>query len=957
MKRSLVLITIFVIISVAYTDTDNCQSGFYNNLKSYCEDLSPTDANAKTKCIYEDNKCIEEYSTCESYAPTSDFSDSVCKLIPTSSTQKCVVKTEAGRKKCVTENKDCNDGNNDLDNCINFDAGTDKRCVLINNKCEAHYEDCSRLTTEQTCIANIGKGLTKKCKWVSGACTNGDRTCEEGLASFTDKYTGRESGLSCISLFAEEGKRCVLYQGSCKTHQETCTGLTETQCISNIPIGHLSTCVWETNTCTEKKRTCAEGEVEFTDKYNNNVAHCINLDAGDNDKRCVLTGGSCQAHYTSCVKLKNKKECDDNIGKGLKKICRWDEAKSECYDDDRTCEEGIAHFTDKDTGSEGNLGCFDLYAETGYRCVMYDNKCQTHKESCAELSSSECNSNIPKDKKKKCNYEGNTCKEIDRLCSQAIVYTEKGDYVDLSNCLNLKASANSKVCYLKEQKKCEEYYPKCESANSNDCGNTKPLNDYKNGFKPNYKCSYDSDKTVCEEVKKKCSEYDSNSGDTCHLLDPLSDYKSCVLDSDKGVCESKYTKCEDYNSDVEKDRRVKETCEGITLSQSSPYKYCVFDSTKKSCDTKTKPCSLLTTKGQCHNQYFADEPNKRCLFLTTGKCVESLKTCEAEGANANKTFCEQIEPAAEYSSGNINYFNCTFSEKEGVKSCTKKKIECEYYKERLTEDHYCSSLSNNIDDGKTRCVEKNGKCTSQYTSCESYEGGDEKICKAILKENKYSNQKCVLNSNNKCVTEQKSCTEYEGDNYSECENNFKASSNDKRCVFINNKCIEQFKTCALYEQETTIDKTTCESIRIKDESDLTGAHDYPTYYCKWADPASGATKGTCTATKRGCTEFNIDDYKTDCGSTITAAVETDKCVYNNKVCSTKAKTCLELDYIRSITGDQVKDICKNRETSSSNLICEANEDLDGCYEKQKPNSAGQKMLNRIMLALLVFLLA
>jgi len=62
-----------------------------------------------------------------------------------------------------------------------------------------------------------------------------------------------------------------------------------------------------------------------------------------------------------------------------------------------------------------------------------------------------------------------------------------------------------------------------------------------------------------------------------------------------------------------------------------------------------------------------------------------------------------------------------------------KKIECEYYKERLTEDHYCSSLSYNIDGGKTRCVEKNGKCTSQYTSCESYEGGDEKICKAILK--------------------------------------------------------------------------------------------------------------------------------------------------------------------------------------------------------------------------------
>lgn len=50
-------------------------------------------------------------------------------------------------------------------------------------------------------------------------------------------------------------------------------------------------------------------------------------------------------------------------------------------------------------------------------------------------------------------------------------------------CLDLTANDNSKVCYIKEGINCEEYYPKFESANENECGKTKPLNEYKIGFK------------------------------------------------------------------------------------------------------------------------------------------------------------------------------------------------------------------------------------------------------------------------------------------------------------------------------------------------------------------------------------------------------------------------------------------------------------------------------------------
>ena len=595
--------------------------------------------------------------------------------------------------------------------------------------------------------------------------------------------------------------------------------------------------------------------------------------------------------------------------------------------------------------------------------------CKTHYNNCADITKdSDCNANYPitgKDKKciweKKSNSNDYECKDSDRYCEDYIInyYDRYNDALTNSytkDCVSgLTSKDTNKVCMFENSKNCVSYYSSCSVGNNNKdlCMKIKPLNDNKNGFKANYKCSYDDKKNTCNEVKKECSEFDEENGDKCNLLDPLSNYKQCVLDSDNKKCEPKYTKCENYNSDVEESKRESNVCENIILYQSTPYKYCVYDTSKKLCETKTKPCSLLKTKYECHKQYFSDDSNKICLFLENGNCVESLKDCSNTGANANKTFCEQIEPISEYNNNKINYFNCTFSEKDNVKSCTKMKIECEYYKERLREIHICEYLSENIDNGKTICSFENNKCIRKYTSCESYEGSDQKICEAIYEDD--YNYKCVLNSNNKCITQQKSCSEYKGDSASECESDYLASTN-KRCVFIDNKCEEQYKTCALYESQTEIDQKTCESIR---NYDVSKGEYYPTYLCKWTAPAQGETKGKCTSTKIGCNEFNPDYYKTECGNRIKPADNNNKCVYNNKVCSTKAKTCKELYYFSTtLTSEQAKEVCKNRETSSGNLMCEAKEDLDGCIEKEKPkNSSSDIKLCKIIFALLFCLLA
>lgn len=106
------------------------------------------------------------------------------------------------KKKCVEVDKTCSDGNKGLSYCINFHAAIDKRCILKDNRCQEHYKNCTKLITENSCTANIGKGFTKICKWdnTSKKRLNADRT---------------------------KGKRCVLYNGNCLTHKNLCEGLTK----------------------------------------------------------------------------------------------------------------------------------------------------------------------------------------------------------------------------------------------------------------------------------------------------------------------------------------------------------------------------------------------------------------------------------------------------------------------------------------------------------------------------------------------------------------------------------------------------------------------------------------------------------------------------------------------------------------------------------------------------------
>ena len=66
--------------------------------------------------------------------------------------------------------------------------GTDKRCVLINGKCEEHYNSCSGLEKSK-CSQNIPSSNTQKCIWKDDTtgCVEEPRKCVDYIV-YSEKH-------------------------------------------------------------------------------------------------------------------------------------------------------------------------------------------------------------------------------------------------------------------------------------------------------------------------------------------------------------------------------------------------------------------------------------------------------------------------------------------------------------------------------------------------------------------------------------------------------------------------------------------------------------------------------------------------------------------------------------------------------------------------------------------------
>ena len=895
MKKLLLILALFALISTDEVEIDPCSTNYENLLKTTCESLSHSDS---SQCVYSNSQCKEAYLSCSNYAPTGSesFNDGTCRsILPSDVNYKCIVQSSGNTKTCVSQKKSCSE-HDSRDTCIYLEAGDNQRCVLLTNgQCIAHYDSCEGLGKDK-CDTNFPKDKSKRCIWSGNSCTEKDKECEDYGSNWLDKNEIINSNTNnhplCQNLKAGTDQRCVLLsdQTTCEAHYESCSKAPEEKCNGNIPKGNANACKWDKPSessdysCIQTKRLC-KNFITFTDNYSSeNTAGCFDLVSTEPDlKTCYINGdGKCDEYYTSCTSGNNK----ENICPTIKP--------------------------------------FNV-AKTGFEKIY------------------------------ECTYSGTTCTKTLKKCND-YEYDQEGDNESVCALLKVTDDNNQQCVYDPDKKRCDEKYKTCSSYNnvvtdSNKrnqtiCGNI--------NVGPYYFCTLDTDK-LCKMKEKACNQITDK--ETCNeKVFTEKPTKRCLF-LRNNTCIETYKTCENYNSDNSIATKLKDICEVIDPEYNDGYIY--------NCTFKTETSTCEKNKIECEYYNFPDENSCSALTvnfdtetkntfncaLKDGKCQKEYKECSSYSGR-DKTICESIklEP-----SQNPDYYRCFL---EDDYSCVKKKKICSDYTGddwHECENNYRASYTGKI------CAFVDNKCIEKYpvnpddsySYCSNYRGNKREECEAILLSN---GGKCYYDETFGCMRQQK-CSVAKSE--LECNGIIPEDSTKKQCIYVNGQCIEQYKTCLdYYNNEDTIDQTTCQNIRINGNNE-----NYITHNCEFTRLTIG--KNTCLSKPRKCSEFILDPFPNQCNSLLSSD-STKKCVFQNNVCSSKPKTCLELSSVTSVSTIQLEEICENAETSSDKKVCRVNGSNNGCIEKNKETmqneeckcptcSAREKYLGKIILALLLFL--
>lgn len=731
MKRLLILLSS---LAICYNTTahDDCTS-FNTALVNGCSALG----SVSDICIWSNSKCIPSYTNCEDYRPASGFDDATCELIsPSESKYKCIVKINAeGTKICDKELKECAD-HDSKDNCIDLKAGENQRCVLLNGKCQSHYDDCSQVTDQNICNSNIPKDTSKKCVW-NGSCGETDRLCEDYI-TYNDKYINNEHSQtlkSCLELKAETNKICI-YEDSkeCKQYYEKCEIANNNKdlCLTIKPLNagktgfdHLNKCDYSTtgSTCTKQLKECKD------------------YIKGEDDG-------------TICVRLKSSDE--DN------KFCYYDTLRDECPEIYITCENYDLVVTDSAqrtapecesiTPRDTSTKTEDFYSICDLDEVD-SNSCKTIKRPCNKIQTKNiCNSQTSDDGNKRCLYTGTTCKEIYKTCElyDTSVTTNKnkedceiiepkydGD-TSIYKCIfdDSTSSCSQKKLTCEDYTGRDENYCKSLSVNldgSHKCAmiggkcieQFKDCTSYTEKNKticesivlydqPNYKCILHQDK-VCKLEQKLCSEYLGKIASECLDYKASVDTKICAFENNKCVENSIYKYCSDYRG------TNKEECESIkpyhidTGATVDPSSKCVY--TNEGCVRKSKECGDATSETEC-STIIPTNDKKQCVYINN-KCIEQYKGCELYHDNEetiSDTICESI--IINDGTHSPSTHRCVYgAPTSGAKgTCTTQTRTCIYFKPELIKSQ-CTSIE--LNDETKKCVydSTNIICSANYKSC------------------------------------------------------------------------------------------------------------------------------------------------------------------------------------------------------------------------------------------------
>ena len=676
------------------------------------------------------------------------------------------------------------------------------RCISTKNT------ECSRANSDSTLCGKIFPSTFPKqrCQPVGTNCQPVDNFCRDFNTGINGVSFDRIKDRSiCDQLKASNGKKCLISDvdaylstdtsgtQQCTEYFTNCADITsEDDCKKNL-IGYTTTCTWDGSnsrciaTSTTRKcgttfalNTVTEGE-------------CIQLQAPDNDHKCVYSGGRCQAEYISCEKYTIQSSCDGQIPLVQK-------GSGYSYSDTHICE-----WVTPSTGSP--------------KCEAVYKNCNTY----AGSDSNVCpNLRVTDSTNKRCAYDStktsSVCREVYNSCQ---LYNDKVVSKTRTGCEKIILADSTKKCtYIEEVDKCVEtdLYSTCEDYKGTD----KYICESIRSPTTNSKCVLEKDRK-CIERTFNCTEA-SNEEDCLYYAKPQDSRKICVYNSDK--CYEVYKNCEDYFQTEPSNQ-----CRGLTLYNG---KSCYLDSNSR-CRSSDKTCSQAHDEDECKliaETGVSDPDKKVCDYVQyPGKsiqCVENYKYC-SDYRGTDSDICTYIKPYDESGKKIDITSKCQYTTDIG---CERKSLQCS---DVGSNPILCALISEKIDDNNVKyCAYVNddgttAKCKEHYKTCESYTGSSSADCLKIIPQNYLTAGQCEW-IDSKCKTKTV-CDKFKVDDYEYL------CLNMPNCTYSSGKC----------QKNTTIES--CKDVNFYISSDENEE------VCKNIETVSPNTVCSLREDKSGCEEI------------------------------------------------------------------------------------------------------
>lgn len=733
MKKFQLILILVLFFNCITEEQDECSKQFESLLLTKCESINSTckfDLNYEPSCIPLKNN----FNNCRG-KPDGICQLTVHKDFPK---KKCVW-NEGGSEceEKETTCNDYNSMGHKVngiklrpDDCYDLkpNDGFDK-CRLSNSgACQSYYNECKLSNCEFNILANhkatchlINEGTPPS----SSCVAREDRKC--------DNYLKNVNKQQCYELKTSDDnkKRCVFFENDgCIEKPISCSGYIDpdyplqTDCDGNTPLiqngnefDYNYICKFissgtDANQCKPVFRLCEE--------YSGDDASiCIGLKAKDPNKRCVYSPSKgCYEEYSQCELYTSKKietnrgDCEDILLLEENKKCVYIREIDKCEtktdysncdkypgNDKSICESIISPNTqtycilDKDSiCKERPLFCSEVPLNKEKDC-LYTAKATDENKRCAYNENDQtcyeeyirCEDYLENDTStceairlyngKKCQFESNRCRSINKECVNATTEEECKLIAQTG-----VADKEKKICQWINGNACIENYKYCSDCRGKDiglCAYIEPFDDSGNEKDITSKCVADSS-VGCERIPKECSDGNGNPI-LCALISPK------IIDSNEKYCAYIGSQCVPHYK----------TCENYIDGNSETYD-----------NTFADTCTNIVPENYLSN---------RCKYEKVGdiyKCITDLE-CTTFSVKDKAVLCRQINPNCSYSSG-----VCKTEEKtcSGTKFYTKSEENEETCKKMEASEPYKSCV---LKDDLSGCEEKY-KELSYSTAYSSY---------------------------------------------------------------------------------------------------------------------------------------------------------------------------------------------------------------------------------------------